>query len=371
MRRYRVVSRRESLAAQGSVDSWHELGATLTVDEPDDPAGTTGGYSWGFLDSQAGTPGVSTRDEPDERRCRAAVTIGGRTVEVEHPYAMPPAIDLLLVMTADIATLDGLCALLSEERSSPFSTGGTLRCSSGTTSVAFGDAEMTGTARLAGRRSDVHSLRCLDRPFTIRRGHAVEQGFATSWATVHLDTETGALVLAELTEMTAATSTDDRGVRTFARRRRTLRAEPASLDADLVEAERLSGRAAAHIRQWRSMACEGSSDPVAELATMGFQSMVGTSAADAIERVQALRVQLRRWAGGHTSAAVTLRATLPEYRETLVGLQALVELSGDEGARLGVLDRAHWEAVQQMSRVARRDLGHLLNLLDRLESASG
>jgi len=426
-RQFQATMRNDFLTPRGAPYKWQELTASLTRSVTGGGTATVVPvrYQWQRVAACTGSPtesgqprewtfarGQSFRsillhtdlvgagDPPDGAEPAGAVPA---TLEVRYPdLPKSPAVDLLLMLSWDVVTFEMMCTHLTTtpalravggsavlERIS--GTWAQLQFSDPGAVASFQNAQVSarhlGYGQFDGRASAVFSAQCLDCRLDVQSGPLAQQGRSSYWVTVQLDVETGELLCADMTEMILATLTGPGGPPTPVQKRRMIQlhtgtgtgtgtvaaaiagpagpAGPADL-AGLAEAVRLANRVAEHVR-WQIGSLEALPEGVAELAVMGFRSMVGTDVAGAYRRVRSLQSGLQAMARGGNRDRDGVRTALPEHRQTLEGLLAFGQIAVDEATRLGVRDEPSRKALHDHMVATRGDLTALLALLDRLE----
>jgi hypothetical protein len=136
--------------------------------------------------------------------------------------------------------------------------------------------------------------------------------------------------------------------------------------AMLVEAIRLAQRVADHLT-WQIRSLEYLPAGMADLALMGFRSVVGTDLPGTVAQVTSLRASLRAMVDGEPGAAARIQAALPEHRRYLEGLLAFGQIAVDGATRLLVPDEPSRTATREHLDAVGADLTELLGLLERLE----
>jgi hypothetical protein len=454
-RHFRATMRNDFLTPRGTPYKWQELSARLSRTVTGNPVPTVVPvrYQWQRLDARTGTP-TSAQDWREWTFARGqgfdAVLLhtevdGGdgnaldaaRTnpaFTIEYPELLKaPAVDLLLMLSWDVVTFEMMCAHLittpelrsvggSAELQRLGGAWGELQFSTLDAVAMFRNSRTTaqhlGFGRYQGRTSAVYSTQCLDCELDSRIGPVTQQGRSSYWSTVQVDTETGDLLSAEMTEMIVATLTGADGRQVPLQKRRLVRmylntdaeaaeaarsaipaarsaipataptglvdragdqpVEAASADHDpLTEAIRLAGRVADHVR-WLTAHMDRFPQGVAEFALMGFQTMVGADPAETYQQVRTLRAGLAAAIDGDAEAEARLQARLPEHRRLLEGLLAFGEAATDETARerlpevpgaWSYQDEPTQLAVRNHMRTVRGDIAGLLALVERLEGA--
>ncbi|WP_432994611.1 hypothetical protein [Dactylosporangium sp. CA-233914] len=412
-RRFHASMRNDFLTPRGTPYKWHEMTATLhrTILGGGVPTVVPVRYEWERVSARTGDPKTAT--EPREWTFARgqgftsmllhadagpehAVGPGGDspvTLDVSYP-ALPksPAVDLLLMLSWDVVTFEMMCTHLITTAGLR-EVGGRAeleRISGSWAELQFSDpgatavfrnahisAEHLGTGRFAGRESSVYQTRCLDCVLDVKSGPVRQRGRSSYWVTLQVDTLTGDLLCAEMTEMIVATLIGPDGGKVPVQKRRTVRMwadegdEPApvsiaaaAVSADpalLAEAVTLTERVADYLT-WQIRSLGHLPAGMADLALMGFRSVVGTDLAGAGEQVGNLLAALRAGAAGEPGAAA-----LPEYRRLLEGLLAFGQIAVDGQTRLLVPDEASRVATRDRLGSVGDDLTALLARLEQLE----
>jgi hypothetical protein len=283
-----------------------------------------------------------------------------------------------------------------------------------------------GYGRFAGRPTAVYTVECLDSVLDVKTGPVAQRGRSSYWATVQADIETRDLLAAEMTEVIIATLTGPDGARVPIQKRRSVRvwagsedsprdapqdpvpsagglaglagrrsgaavglsgpagpvgsvgpvgpagsadpadqADPAETAA-LTQAMWLSGRARDYLA-WQMTSLEHLPPGMAELAQMGFRSVVGTDLPDTFRQIRPLIGDLRAVAEGRPGARTRFREALPRYRRLLEGLLAFGQLAVDGATRQTALDQAGRDASRDHLGTVGDALSELLALLDQWE----
>ncbi|GGM20768.1 hypothetical protein GCM10011608_01720 [Micromonospora sonchi] len=431
-RLFQVSMRNDFLTPRGTPYKWQELTASVdrTVIGPAAPTVVPVSYGWQSVSARTGIPEQATdwrewtfargqsfrsvllhaeldgADPPsdpagsgDDPLTAPADGAVSSTLDVSYPdLPRAPAVDLLLMVSWDVITFEMIATnLINTAELRTVGGFGELRRISGTWAdlqftdpgavAVFRNSRMYGRhlghGRVGDRASAVYSLQCLDCKLDVRSGPVTQRGRSSYWVTVQVDVETGDLLHAEMTEMIVATLTGPDGERVPVQKRRLVRmwagcGDPAeeepvpvagSVDpAALAEAAGLAERVSRYVQ--RQTATLGSlPQGAADLAVMGFRSMVGADSADVYRRVRALRGDLVAMSQGGTEATASLRRALPEHRRYLEGLLAFGQIAVDEATRLGVRDEPGRKALHDYMERVRGDLTRLLSLLERLEVA--
>jgi hypothetical protein len=419
-RRFQASMRNDFLTPRGTPYKWQELTARVSreVIGGGGPTVVPVRYRWQRVDARTGTPttagdrrewtfarGQSFRSvllhtDLDETAGPAAgepTAPPSTTLDISYPeLPKAPAVDLLLMLSWDVITFDMMCTHMtttpglrrvggSAELPQISGTWAELTFSDPGAVAVFRNARVTarhlGYGRFGGRPSAVYSSQCLDCPLDVRSGPVTQRGRSSYWVTLQVDLETGDLLSADMTEMIVATLTgrDGRSVPVQKRRLVEMRAalgvpvEDPDATADdpadpavLAEAVRLAGRVSDHVR-WQTGSLETLPQGVAELALMGFRSMLGADSAEVYRQVRALRTGLQALADGEPGAATGVRKALPEHRRRIEGLLAFGQIAVSEAIRLGVHDEPSRKALHDHMRAVSGDLSELLALLERIE----
>jgi len=106
---------------------------------------------------------------------------------------------------------------------------------------------------------------------------------------------------------------------------------------------------------------------MADLALMGYRSVVGTDMAGTGTQVASLLAGLRAMADGEPGAEAAVRRAVPEHRRHLEGLLAFGQIAVDGQTRFLVPDETHHPATRERLTAAGHDLSALLALLEQLE----
>ncbi|MDX2545377.1 hypothetical protein ACOT81_13095 [Streptomyces sp. WI04-05B] len=428
-RRFDMTMRNDFLTPTGAPYKWQELDASLdrVVVGGGVPTVVPVRYEWQHVRARTGTP-KGTENWREWTFARGQ-SFGSTLLHTDTDGAVPPlddavdppphmdigyprlpkspAVDLLLMLSWDVVAFELFCTHLTaapelrevggrtelggitgSRARFRFSDPGTVAEFHHVTPVA---AEHLGYGRYAGRPSAVYALSCLDCPLDVRAGTVAQRGRSSYWAKAQIDLETGDLLSADMTEMIIATLTGPDGRRVPVQKRRLVRlavhsdapeadfpaAAPGEYPTEvavrvdpetLAEAIRLVERATDYL-VWQISVLQTLTEGMAELALMGFRSVVGMDPVDVHRAVQPLMADLRAAADGAPGGIVALRAALPAYRRPLEGLLAFGRLAVDGAIRHAALDdsgRAHTR--HQLDAVG-TDLGELLVLLDLLERA--
>lgn len=425
--RFQVTMRNDFLTPRGTPYKWQELAAGVdrVVVGGGVPTVVPVRYRWQRVASRTGNPnsGGDWREWTFARGqsfrsvlLHADIEGGGvpvveapdgavsTTLDVSYPdLPKAPAVDLLLMVSWDVITFEMMATHLittpelrtvggSAELRRISGTWADLRFSDPGATAVFRNARMharhLGHGRVGDRPSAVYSLQCLDCKLDVRSGPVTQRGRSSYWIIVQVDVETGDLLHADMTEMIVATLTGPDGERVPVQKRRLVRmwagdAEPATeaaapaagaVDPMLPgEAAELAERVARYVRQ-QAASLDSLPAGAADLAVMGFRSMVGADSAEVHRQVRQLRDGLVAVANGAESpdggaaALAELRRGLPEQRRRLEGLLAFGRIAGDEATRLGVRDEPGRKALHGYLEYVRGDLTRLLSLLERLET---
>ena len=334
-------------------------------------------------------------------------------LDVSYPQLpRSPAVDLLLMLSWDVVTFEMMCThLITTPGLRDIGGRAELERISGSwAELQFSDpgavavfrnaqatAEHLGYGRFAGRPSAVYTTRCLDCALDVRSGPITQRGRSSYWVTVQVDVETGDLLCADMTEMIVATLAGQDGRKVPVQKRRTVRmwvddpenpdpgpASPGLTSAGTSEegrrrlqapgparAERaqmvqLTERVAEYIA-WQIASLRYLPDGMADLALMGYRSVVGTDLAGTSTQIGSLLEGLRAVAAGGPGADAAVRPGLPGHRRHLEGLLAFGQLAVDGQTRLLEPDPANHAATRERLNAAGHDITALLALLERLE----
>jgi hypothetical protein len=449
-RLFAATMRNDFLTPRGAPYKWQELTASLerTVTGGEVPTVIPARYEWHRVESRSGTPsdagqprewtfargqsfdsvllhaeltGTATRPVPPAAWTAAPQgppPAGPRTPPIALGIGYPalpksPAVDLLLMLTWDVITLEMLCTHLTTtpELREAGSRAELERISGTWAELQFSDpgavgvfrnaavsAQHLGAGSVAGRPSTIYTVCCLDCVLNVRSGPVSQRGRSSYWITLQADAETADLLAAEMTEMIVATVSGQDGRRVPVFKRRIVRMQvPAAVDAtavdtgavdttangagpdsavssagpaDLAEAVRLAGRVADYLT-WQATSLENLPRGLCELVVMGFRSVVGTDIPGAHGFVMSLQASLqavaRRPRQSGSPDADDLRNALPEHRRRLEGLLAFGHLAAD-GTRQGLVpDEAEGRATLARLAVIVADVTALLAVLDQLE----
>ena len=323
-------------------------------------------------------------------------------MDISYPQLpKAPAVDLLLMLSWDVVTFEMLCTHLitTPALRTPGGHAELERITDSWAELQFSDPgavavfrNATATARnlgygtCAGRPSVVFSSVCLDCVLDVRSGPVTQRGRSSYWITLQADAETADLLYAEMTEMIVATLTGPDGRRVPVQKRRTVRmytgdedpwqhlphqrtaaapparaGEPAGSAVDLAEAGRLAGRVADHLT-WQVASLQQLPPGMADLAMMGFRSVVGEDLVSTYRHVRSLQSGLRAAAGGDGA----IWPALPDHRRHLEGLLAFGQFAADGADRLLEDNQPGRDVMKDRMRAVRVDLTELLALLDRL-----
>ncbi|MEV0135691.1 hypothetical protein AB0H83_45515 [Dactylosporangium sp. NPDC050688] len=456
-RRFHASMRNDFLTPRGTPYKWHDMTATLhrTVLGGGVPTLVPVRYEWERVDVRTGTPTTATdpREWTFARRQGFSSVLLHAEAGAEHTVTMQdagapvvldvsypglprsPAVDLLLMLSWDVVTFEMMCThlLTTPGLREPGDRAELERISGSWAELQFSDpgsvavfrnanivAELLGHGRFAGRPSAVYTTRCLDCVLDVRSGPVRQRGRSSYWATLQVDTGTGDLLCADMTEMIVATLTGADGRKVPVQKRRTVRmwaddgsgdpargaallppragiqapppagaateppaaAEPgqpaeAATDATtdaateppaagLAGAVRLTEQVADYVR-WQTWSLSYLPQGMADLAQMGYRSVVGTDLAGTGEQLDVLLSQLRAVDAGGPDAVAALRDALPEHRRHLEGLLAFSRIAVDGQSRLLVPDEASRIATRERLDGAGTDLTELLGLLEPLE----
>ncbi|HEY3872218.1 MAG TPA: hypothetical protein VGM10_27905 [Actinocrinis sp.] len=429
--RFHATMRNDFLTPRGTAYKWQEITASLdrSVVGGGVPTVVPVRYRWHRVDARTGTPaGAGKRREwtfargqsfgsvlfhTDAEGAVPAVAepdsagLPPSTLDIAYPQLpKSPAVDLLLMLSWDVVTVEMMCTHLSTtpelrdvggraELERVSGTWAQLKFSDPGATAEFRNANATaqhlGYGRFAGRPSAVYSSRCLDCVLDVRLGPVTERGRSSYWATVQVDVETGDLLSAEMTEMIIATLTGPDGRRVPVQKRRIVRmwadtgvaeeeAEPRPADplprtiGEVVAADpaapakaiRLAGRVAEHLA-WQATSLGHLPQGMSEVALMGFHSVVGADLPDTVRQVESLQAALRAVADGEPGAQEALRKALPEHRGRIEGLLAFGQLAADEATRVPSLDSHYRDESRGRLDAVGAALSELLALLGRLE----
>ncbi|MFY1632986.1 hypothetical protein ACN27F_06795 [Solwaraspora sp. WMMB335] len=418
-RRYRATMRNDFLTPRGTPYKWQELTASVDRDVAGAVAPTVVPvrYQWERVQSRTGDPktagnwrewtfarGQSFRSvllHTDLAGDAPATTDPDMTATMDVRYPQlpkAPAVDLLLMVSWDVITFEMMAThLITTPGLRTVGSAAEVRGISGTWAdltfsdpgavAAFHNAQMYGRnlgfGRFAGRTCAVYSTQCLDCKIDVRSGPVTQRGRSSYWVTVQVDAETGDLLSAEMTEMIVATLTGQDGQQVPVQKRRSVRmwadldaaapdtaaTDPAAIDpAVLVEAAELAERVSGHVR-WQAASLEKLPQGAADLAVMGFRSMVGADSTEVYRQVRALRNGLKAMADGDPAARGALYRQLPAHRRQLEGLLAFGQVAVDEATRLGVRDEPGRRALHDYLVRVRGDLTDLLAVLDRVSES--
>ncbi len=424
-RHFRATMRNDFLTPRGTPYKWQELTASVdrTVIGGGVPTVVPVRYRWQRVDAGTGTPtGSGERREwtfargQSFRSALLHTEVAGADVEsaeadwsgtpaaamdISYPeLPRSPAVDLLLMLSWDVVTFEMLCTHLTTtpelrevggraELERVSGTWAELRFSDPGAVAVFRNARATaqhlGYGRVAGRPSVVYSSRCLDCVLDVRSGPVSQRGRSSYWVTLQADAETGDLLSADMTEMIVAVLSGPDGRRVPVQKRRTVqmwagtdappedpvapaaRSTPRRADpAVLAEALRLAARVAEYLT-WQVESLEHLPDGMADLARMGFRSVVGTDLADTYPWLRSLQSDLRALTDGAPGAEVAVPAALPEHRRHLEGLLAFGQLAIDGANRFEALDEPGRAVTRDHLTAVGVDLAELLALLGRLE----
>jgi hypothetical protein len=310
-------------------------------------------------------------------------------------------VDLLLMLSWDVVTFEMMCThLITTPGLRDIGGRAELERISGSwAELQFSDpgavavfrnaratAEHLGYGRFAGRPSAVYTTRCLDCALDVRSGPITQRGRSSYWVTLQVDVETGDLLCADMTEMIVATVAGQDGRKVPVQKRRTVRmwvdgpdddpgrpptpstAGPTSRaePTDVAEAIHLTERAADYVG-WQIASLRYLPEGMADLALMGYRSVVGTDMAGSSVQIASLLDGLRAVAAGVPGADAAVRPELPGHRRHLEGLLAFGQIAVDGQARLLVPDEANHAATRERLNAAGHDITALLAQLERLE----
>lgn len=367
---------------------------------------------WTFARGQSFTSVLLHTDVDSPAGLDGASSAGGTLatpMDISYPHLpKAPAVDLLLMLSWDVVTFEMLCTHLITTPALR-SVGGhadleritdswaELQFSDPDAVAVFRNAHATarnlGYGSFAGRPSVVFSSTCLDCVLDVRSGPVRQRGRSSYWITLQADAETADLLCAEMTEMIVATLTGPDGKKVPVQKRRTVRmyagdddpfeppapvqrapAAPIVVAAGngsgsdataLAQAVRLTGRVADHLT-WQVTSLQALPQGMAELAMMGFHSVVGMDLPGAYRQVRALQSGLR--AAGDGDGAIW--AALPEHRRHLEGLLAFGQFAADGADKLLEDNQPGRDVMNDRMHAVRVDLTELLGLLDRIDHSS-
>jgi hypothetical protein len=339
------------------------------------------------------------------------------TLDVSYPQLpRSPAVDLLLMLSWDVVTFEMMCTHLittpglrdiggRAELERISGSWAELQFSDpGATAVfrnARATAEHLGYGRFAGRPAAVYTTRCLDCVLDVKSGPMTQRGRSSYWVTVQVEAETGDLLCADMTEMIVATLTGPDGRKVPVQKRRTVRMwvddpenpdpgpaapglrsvgseatgatregaasqAPGPARAERAQMVQLTERVAEYVA-WQIASLRYLPEGMADLALMGYRSVVGTDMAGSGNQIRSLLDGLRAMADGVPGADAAVRPGLPAHRRHLEGLLAFGQIAVDGQARLLVPDEANHTATRERLNAAGHDLTALLALLERLE----
>lgn len=416
-RQFQATMRNDFLTPRGTPYKWQEVtaGVTRTLIGGGVPTVVPVRYTWDRVDARTGNP--DGEGEPREwtfARGQSFTSLlmhtdtaepAGRAgngapltpMDVSYPnLPKAPAVDLLLMLSWDVVTFEMLCTHLitTPELSAPGGWAELDRISGSWAELQFSDpgavavfrnahatARHLGYGTYAGRPSAVYTSTCLDCVLDVKSGPVKQKGRSSYWITLQADAETGDLLFAEMTEMIVATLTGADGRRVPVQKRRTVRmfagshipapaparggapAAPGPRDnGELAEAVRLAGRVADHLT-WQVSSLQQLPPGMADLAMMGFRSVVGADLPGTYRQVRSLQAGLRAASGGDGA----IWPALPEHRRSLEGLLAFGQFAADGADRLLEDNQPGRDVMNDRMRAVRVDLTDLLALLDRLD----
>jgi hypothetical protein len=142
----------------------------------------------------------------------------------------------------------------------------------------------------------------------------------------------------------------------------TVSAGKSADEVALAEALRLTGQVADHLT-WQVTSLQALPQGMAELAMMGFHSVVGMDLPSAYRQVRALQSGLRAAAGGDGA----VWAALPDHRRHLEGLLAFGQFAADGADKLLEDNQPGRDVMNDRMHAVRVDLTELLGLLDRID----
>jgi hypothetical protein len=418
-RRFHASMRNDFLTPRGTPYKWQEVTASVrrTVVGGGVPTVVPVRYGWERVAARTGDRHTATESREwtfargQSFQSMLLHTEAGATgmpePTVDTPVALDvsyprlprsPAVDLLLMLSWDVVTFEMMCTHLITTPGLR-EVGGRAeleRISGSWAQLRFSDpgavavfrnaratAELLGHGRFAGRPSAVYATRCLDCVLDVASGPMTQRGRSSYWVTVQVDLETGDLLCAEMTEMIVATLTGPDGRKVPVQKRRTVRmwvdnadekatptaaggaagtAEPADITAALGTAERV----AEYVR-WQIASLRYLPTGMADLALMGYRSVVGTDMAGTGAQVASLLAGLRAMADGEPGAEAAVRRAVPEHRRHLEGLLAFGQIAADGQTRFLAPDPTHHAATRERLAAAGHDLTALLALLEQLE----
>jgi hypothetical protein len=422
VRQFRATMRNDFLTPRGTPYKWQEVTAsvTRTLAGNGPPTVVPVRYTWDRVDARTGNP--DGEGEPREwtfargqsfssllMHTDVSEPAGGDAaghpgngvpltpMDVSYPkLPKAPAVDLLLMLSWDVVTFEMLCTHLitTPELSSPGGWAELDRISGSWAELQYSDpgavavfrnahatARHLGYGTYAGRPSAVYTSTCLDCVLDVKSGPVKQKGRSSYWITLQADAETGDLLFAEMTEMIVATLTGADGRRVPVQKRRTVRMfvgsdipapVPARVaaavsdgprdHAELGRAVRLAGRVADHLT-WQVSSLQQLPQGMADLALMGFRSVVGADLPGTYRQVRSLQAGLRAAAGGDGA----IWPALPEHRRSLEGLLAFGQFAADGADRLLEDNQPGRDIMNDRMRAVRVDLTDLLALLDRLD----
>lgn len=431
-RPFRATMRNDFLTPGGTPYKWQELDAgferTVGSGGGTVPTVVPVRYRWQRVSSRTGTPkgAENWREWTFARGQTFGATLlhtdlhGGPPspadpaapaaphLDLSYPQLpKSPAVDLLLMLSWDVVAFEIFCTHLTTtprlrevggraELDGITGSRARFRFSDPDTVASFHHAapvtaEHLGYGRFAGRPSAVYALTCLDCPLDVRSGPMVQRGRSSYWVRTQVDLETGDLLCTDMTEMIIGTLTGSDGQRVPVQKRRTVRLEvlaqsappgspapspaPGAAErtspetrAELAVAVELAGRVCDYLA-WQIASLRTLPEGMAELALMGFRSVVGADPVGVDRQVRPLIAELRAAARGAPGAMAGLRAALPDHRRHLEGLLAFGRLAVDGASRHASLDDAGRDRTRQQLDSVGADLGALLALLARLERA--
>jgi hypothetical protein len=135
---------------------------------------------------------------------------------------------------------------------------------------------------------------------------------------------------------------------------------------DVARAITFTERVAEYVA-WQISSLRYLPEGMADLALMGYRSVVGTDMAGTSAQIGSLLEGLRAMVGGRPGADAAVRSELPGHRRHLEGLLAFGQIAVDGQARLLVPDEANHTATRERLNAAGHDITALLALLEQLE----
>ncbi len=424
-RTFRATMRNDFLTNRGTPYKWQDMSATVTRSllasgvptvvpvryardrveaRTGNPDGEGRPREWTFARGQSFTSVLLHTDVNGRYDADAAGGTLTTPMDISYPHLpKAPAVDLLLMLSWDVVTFEMLCTHLitTPALRTPGGHADLERISDSWAELQFSDpdavavfrnahatARNLGHGTFAGRPSVVFSSTCLDCVLDVRSGPVRQRGRSSYWITLQADAETADLLCAEMTEMIVATLIGADGRKVPVQKRRTVRmwfgdddpfeppappvrraaetiavAAGAGADAQaLAEALRLTERVADHLT-WQVTSLQALPQGMAELAMMGFHSVVGMDLPSAYRQVRALHSGLRAAAGGDG----VVGAARPDHRRLLEGLLAFGEFAGDGADKLLEDNQPGRDVMNDRMHAVRVDLTELLGLLDRID----